>query len=260
MGIRKNCEIGPEESLWVEIGGDGPPLVMVSGLGDDHTLFDPLVARLKGRFTCITYDHRGSGSSSPLPPDADIATLAEDGHRLLERLGLAGVLGLGCSMGGTVLQEWALRHPGDFSRLTLMSTFARPRRYMRARMDHWRSLYEASQTDRLTESIALLCLSPGYWDRDPDFAAELLAADELAPGFITQLQACLAHDTLDRLGEIRHPALVIHGSEDLLIPVAQGEELASAIADCTLRILPTGHVPFWELPEETATAIGAFCD
>jgi pimeloyl-ACP methyl ester carboxylesterase len=259
MGKTENLEIGAGESICVEIVGDGPPLLMVAGLGDDHTLFDPLVARLRDRFTCITYDHRGSGSSSPLPADADIATLAEDGHRLLAQLGLPAVLGLGCSMGGTVLQEWALRHPEDFSRLILMSTFARPRAYMRARMAHWRALHEAGQTERLIESIALLCLSPDCWDRDPDLAAELLAADELAPGFITQLHACLSHDTLARLGEVRHPCLVIHGSEDLLIPVAHGEELAEHLADSTLRILPTGHVPLWEEPEETAAAITAFC-
>jgi 3-oxoadipate enol-lactonase len=256
----KTVAIDAGASLFVEIAGQGPPLLLVGGLGDDHTLYGPLVDQLQDRFTCITYDHRGSGASSPLPADADIATLAADGHRMLEQLGHSQVVGIGCSMGGAVVQEWALRYPDDFARVVLMSTFAHPRRYLQARIGHWRSLYEAGEIKFLVESIGLLCLAPDSWDTEPELAAEMLAAEELAPGFITQLHACLGHDTRTRLGDLRHRALVIHGSEDLLIPVAHGEEVAELLPDATLQLLPTGHVPFWEMPEDTAAAIAAFAE
>jgi 3-oxoadipate enol-lactonase len=259
MRSTEKIAIGAEASLFVETAGQGAPLLLVAGLGDDHTIFDPLVAQIEDQFTCITYDHRGAGDSSPLPEGADIAALAEDGHLLLRKLGLAPIIGVGCSMGGAVVQEWALRYPEDFSKLVLVSTFARPRRYTRARVAHWKALYEAGEMKCLIESIALVCLSPGYWDRDPAFADELLATDELAPGFITQLQACLDHDTLERLGDVEQPTLVIGGSDDLLIPVANSEEIAELLPDATLRVLPTGHVPFWEEPEATAAEIVSFC-
>src|SRR4051794_18142907 len=132
--------IGDHASLLVATSGQGPHMLMVGGLGDDHSVYEPLVGQVQDRFTCISYDHRGSGRSSALPEDADIAAIADDGHRLLEQLGLSGIIGVGCSMGGTVVQEWALRYPDDFSKLVLMSTFARPRRLLRATMDHWERL------------------------------------------------------------------------------------------------------------------------
>ncbi|MGE0066521.1 MAG: alpha/beta fold hydrolase [Solirubrobacterales bacterium] len=260
MPTTENVAIDSTASLFVETAGQGPPMVMVGGLGDDHTAYAPLIEGVADRFTCIAYDNRGSGDSSALPEGSDIGTLAEDGHRLLERLGLTQVVGIGCSMGGTVVQEWALRYPDDFSRLVLMSTFARPRRHMQALLNHWETLYEAGETKLLVESLALLSFSPGFWDLAPGVTEEVLAIDELAPGFLTQLRACATHDTVDRLGEIRHPALVIGGSEDLLISAANSEELAELLPDATLQIVPTGHVPFWEAPEETAAAVIAFCD
>ncbi len=260
MPSAETIAIDPAASLFVETTGNGPPMLMVGGLGDDHTLFAPLVEQLQERFTCITYDHRGSGHSSALPEDADIATLADDGHRLLQQLGLAQVVGLGCSMGGAVVQEWALRHPDDFSKLVLVSTYARPRAHLRAMTDHWEKLYEAGDMALVSESLTLFCLSPGYWDQNPTAIEELLAVDELAPGFLPQLRATRNHDTLARLGQIRRPALVIGGEDDLLVSVAHSEELVELLPDATLRTLPTGHVPFWEAPEETAREIVAFCD
>jgi pimeloyl-ACP methyl ester carboxylesterase len=233
---------------------------MVAGLGDDHTIYAPLVEQMQERFTCISYDHRGSGESSALPEDAEIATLAEDGHRMLVELGLSQIIGIGGSMGGTVVQEWALRYPDDFSKLVLISTFARPRRHLRALTAHWEKMYEAGDTALVAESLALLCFSPGYWDQNPALTEELLAIDYLAPGFLTQLRATKDHDTVDRLDQIRQPTLVIGGEDDLLVSVAHSEELAELLPDATLRTFPAGHVPFWEAPEETAAEIIAFCD
>jgi 3-oxoadipate enol-lactonase len=260
MSESQKVVIELDTSLFVQYDGQGPLVVMVAGLGDDHTLFDPLVAEMSGGFTCLTYDHRGSGASSPLPDDAEIATLAEDGHRLLEELGHSQAIGLGCSMGGTVVQEWALRHPDDFSRLILISTYARPDRYVEGRVRHWQALYESGRTDLLIESMALLALSPACWDRDPALAAELLAADTVAPGFISQLRACLAHDAVERLGSVCQPTLVIGGRDDLIVPFFHAEQLAELIPDATLRIFSSGHVPFWENPAEIAAEISAFCD
>lgn len=259
MATTENVAIDSTASLFVETTGQGPPVLMVGGLGDDHTAYAPLVEQVQERFTCIAYDHRGAGASSALPQDAGIAALAEDGHRLLGQLGLSQVVGIGCSMGGTVVQEWALRYPEDFSKLVLISTFARPGRHLQALLDHWETLYEAGETKLLVESLALLSFSPGFWDLAPAVTDEVLAIDELAPGFLTQLRACRDHDTVERLGGIRQPALVIGGSEDLLVSSANSEELAELLPDATLRILPRGHVPFWEAPEETAAEIVAFC-
>lgn len=256
--MSSHAEIGPSSSLFVETSGEGPPIILVGGLGDDHTLFGPLVPLLRDRWTCVAFDNRGTGASTALPDSAGIADLADDVHRLVDQLGVRDAIAVGCSMGGMVVQEWALRHPGDLTAAVLISTHARPGRHSLAALDHWERLCEANQTDRLMESLALFSCSPSFWEREPNLADDALTW-ELAPGFLTQLRACRHHDTLERLAQIQIPTLVMAGAHDQLIPVARAEELANSIPHSELRVLPTGHVPFWEQPQESADAIGTFC-
>lgn len=248
-------DVGAGATLAVHRSGAGPALVFVGGLGDDHTLFDPLVERLGDQFTCVTFDNRGTGASSPLPEGSGIATMADDAHRLVGRLGLGPAVVVGCSMGGAVAQEWVLRHPADVRGLVLISTWARPRAHLLTVLDHWTTLHGEDQTRRLVESLALLCLSPAAWDDDPELAAAVLAADALAPGFAVQAEACRRHDTVSRLAEVRTPTLIVAGSRDLLIPSESAAELHEHIAGSRLVTLPTGHVPFWEAPDETTRHI-----
>jgi 3-oxoadipate enol-lactonase len=258
MGDATAIDVGEGASLLVRRSGDGPAMVLVGGLGDDHTLFDPLVERLSDRFTCVAFDNRGSGASSPLPDGSGIATLADDAHRLVERLGLGPVIVVGCSMGGAIAQEWALRHPTDVAALVLISTWARPRAHLLAMLDHWVTLHDEGQTRRLVESVSLFCLAPGTWDEDPDLAAALLATESLAEGFALQCEACRGHDTLSRLGELASPTLILAGARDLLMSPDNATELHEGIAGSLLETLATGHVPFWEAPDETAQLIRLF--
>jgi pimeloyl-ACP methyl ester carboxylesterase len=252
---QQQVDVGGGASLLVARTGDGPAIVFVAGLGDDHTLFDPLIERLSDGFACVAFDNRGTGASSALPEGSDIATLADDAHRLLERLELGPVVAVGCSMGGAVVQEWALRHPADITALVLISTWARPRRHMLALLDHWTRLHAAGEIGRLIESVALFSLSPGAWDDDPQLAGALVSVEAVAPGFIVQQHACRRHDTSSRLAEIRAPTLILAGAHDLLVSPDNSLELHQGIAGSRLANLPTGHVPFWEAADETATLI-----
>lgn len=252
---REHVDVGSGASLLVARTGEGPAIVFVGGLGDDHTLFDPLVERLSDQFLCVAFDNRGSGASSALPEGSGIATLADDAHRLLERLDLRPVVVVGCSMGGAVVQEWALRHPADIEAMVLISTWARPRRHLLALLDHWVALHAAGGTRRLVESLAVFSLSPAAWDDDPELAGLLWSAEFAAPGFLVQQEACRHHDTSSRLSEIRAPTLILAGSHDLLMSPACSLELHHGITGSRLTSLPTGHVPFWEAADETARLV-----
>jgi pimeloyl-ACP methyl ester carboxylesterase len=142
--------------------------------------------------------------------------------------------------------------------MVLISTWARPRRHVLAVLDHWTTLHAEDQIHRLVESLALFCLSPRVWDEDPELARAVLATEALAPGFAVQCEACRTHDTRSRLAEVRMPALVLAGSRDLLMSPDNAVELHEAIAGSRLVTLETGHVPFWEAPDETAEVVGQF--
>jgi pimeloyl-ACP methyl ester carboxylesterase len=75
---------------------------------------------------------------------------------------------------------------------------------------------------------------------------------------MAQLQACVAHDTSTRLGELTTPTLVIHGTEDRLLPVQNGRQIASLIPGSKLEIFDgVGHMFFWEQPERVAELLHA---
>jgi 3-oxoadipate enol-lactonase len=250
-------EIGAELDLAAETTGVGAPVVFVAGVGDDRHLFDSLVGRLASEVECTTFDNRGVGRSGPLAPGAGIAEMAEDAHRLAARLDRGPVTAVGCSLGSAIVQEWALAHPEDLAAVVLISTWSRADAYLEALFRHWRALAVEGDLERLGESLALLCGWPGWFEPAPDGESE---GDALPPAetLVAQLDACLAHDTGGRLEEIDLPALVLAGARDQVVGPHHGAAVAAAIPGARLELTETGHVPFWERPDECAALVTGF--
>jgi len=74
-----------------------------------------------------------------------------------------------------------------------------------------------------------------------------------------QIVAVQGFDTLDRLGRIEAPTLIVHGDADLLVPLANGMALHRAITGSQWRVIErAGHMFFWEKPQESAEVIAGF--
>ncbi len=84
---------------YLDWGGDGPPLVMIHGIGDDPHVFDDLASLLRDRFRIVAYARRGHGLSDSTGP-YDANTLVEDLRQLLDSLGIQRMTLVGWSMGG----------------------------------------------------------------------------------------------------------------------------------------------------------------
>jgi pimeloyl-ACP methyl ester carboxylesterase len=79
------------------------------------------------------------------------------------------------------------------------------------------------------------------------------------PGFLLAMDALLSYDFRDRLGEIGCPTLIIHGEDDMLVPVADAWEFRRLIPRSRLLILQdTGHVPMLERPQTFNDVVGEF--
>jgi 3-oxoadipate enol-lactonase len=91
----------PRGHFAVDITGpmDAPPLMLVAGLGDDHTSWAPVLDGLANSYRCITFDNRGIGASPITPSPYTIADLAHDTHAIANALKLDRVTGVGSSMG-----------------------------------------------------------------------------------------------------------------------------------------------------------------
>src|SRR5262245_36975121 len=137
-------------------------------------------------------------------------------------------------MGGLIAQELALTHPERVDHLVLYGTFARPNN---AVFDPWLTLFvraHEKQIDPVAFNLWLMgwLLSPAFMSQLEVVAAALQEEDPYpapAQGVAAQAAACRTHDTLDRLGQITAPTLVLVGAEDIVTPVAYAQELAAGI-------------------------------
>ncbi|MEM7075133.1 MAG: alpha/beta hydrolase [Pseudomonadota bacterium] len=109
-----------------DTGGPGAAIVFSHGLLLDGTMFGAQVAALRGRYRCVTYDHRGQGKSAVTATGYDMDTLTLDAAALIRHLDLAPCHFVGLSMGGFVGMRLAARRPDLLRSLTLLNTSADP--------------------------------------------------------------------------------------------------------------------------------------
>lgn len=257
-------------SIAYEVSGDAgaPALVMVMGLGMPLVFWpDAMVDGLaKAGFRILRLDNRDCGLSQriemgphtpiPLamarsmmgmavPAPYTLADMAGDVAGLLDELGIERAHVVGASLGGMVAQVMAARRPKRVASLvSIMSSsgnpfvsMARPRALSAIlhRPEHPQEI--ASVTDYLVQVMGVLG-SPAY----PADPVKLRAQCERAAirgydthGIARQMLAMLASgDRREELAKIRAPTLVIHGTEDPLIPKAAGREVARIVPGAKL--------------------------
>jgi 3-oxoadipate enol-lactonase len=244
--------------------GEGEPLLLIQGMSGTHVAWgEPFEAALEAAgLELITYDHRGVGHSARVDSGFTIERLADDAAGLLDALGLETVHVLGISMGGMVAQELALRHAGRLRTLTLGCTSsggpggpqapAATRAVLGAALlsgDRERALRTGFEVNVSARHAA----EPGAWEV---FRAMSLKLPVPVPVIMLQLQAITAHDTSGRLGDVRTPTLVIHGTEDRMLPFEDGERIARLIPGARFeRLEGVGHMFWWEEPQRSARLV-----
>jgi len=254
-----------EIELDYERSGSGPALLAIMGMsGTALSWGEPFLERLREHHEVIVYDHRGVGASTPLGPSITIAQLAEDAAGLIEALELGPVDVLGISMGGMIAQELALAHPDLVRTLTLGCTYCGGAGSSLGSPEVLQRLTEAMMSgdrERALRAGWEANVSPAYAADEAAWSYFLELAGRRAvavPVVFAQMQACMAHDTHDRLPGLAAPTLVIHGTEDQMLPVANGRLIAELVPGSELEILDgVGHLFFWEQAERSAALIAA---
>jgi 3-oxoadipate enol-lactonase len=243
--------------------GSGPPLLAIMGMSGTYLHWgEPFLAELRESFEVIAYDHRGVGASTKLEGEITINQMAEDAYGLLEALEIDSAHVLGISMGGMIAQELALAHPESVRTLTLGCTYCGGEGSAHAAPEVIQRLFEAMSSGDRERAIRVgweTNVSPRKAADEEAYAAFLEIAQQRAvavPVVMAQAQAIFAHDTSARLPSLTMPTLVIHGTEDQMLPVQNGRLIASLIPGAQLEILEgVGHLFFWEQPEHSAELI-----
>jgi 3-oxoadipate enol-lactonase len=244
--------------------GSGAPVLLIMGLGLSGGAWWRTVPVLARDLEVITFDHRGVGRSKASCYAYSTKTMADDAVSVLDAAGIDRAHIYGISLGGMVAQQVALRHPQRVRSLVLGATSAGGSRalppdqsvlsFLRRRV--WMRHEEAARTSvRFNYSERCLAEHPERVEED---IAQRLTHSFPAPAYWAQLWAASTHDTYRELHRIEAPTLVVHGSEDLMIPLENGRMVASRIPGARLVELPgTGHLYATETPE-VDTEISAF--
>jgi 3-oxoadipate enol-lactonase len=247
--------------------GEGEPLLMIMGLSANADWWHPsFLAPLAERFQVVTFDNRGAGRTTQAEGPYSIPLMVEDTLGLMDHLGWQSANVLGASMGGMIAQELALEHPERVRRLILMVTNCGGQEQVLATPEALGLLYlprEGLSDEEAARAILPLLFPQAWMDENPELVEEAVRTNTVAPManecFMAQLNAIIAWSDHSRLSGLRHPTLVITGSEDILIPPDNSRILAEAIPDSRLvEFAGGGHGLFVQFPEKATEEILAF--
>ncbi|MFC7619473.1 alpha/beta fold hydrolase [Microlunatus sp. GCM10028923] len=261
--------------LYYEEAGDpdDPVLVLISGGGAQLISWpEELVARLVGEgLRVVRFDNRDTGRSQRFggPEDVDggyqLADLAGDVVRVLDRLGVEAAHLVGHSMGGMMAQVVALDQPRRVRSLGLLSTLPGrdPRYVLRGERPELLSppppRYSRDEVVAAAREYARS--APGRYDPQVEWhawaAGEAYDRGYAPDGFARQWAALLrAPERLERLRGVTVPTLVLHGRDDDVVHWSAAVDLAEAIEGSELQVHPgMGHLIPWELWPDIVAAI-----
>jgi pimeloyl-ACP methyl ester carboxylesterase len=254
---------GPE--MYYEIEGDGPPVVLIGGLSQDHfgwMMQVPAVAA--AGYRCITFDNRDAGQTALSTKSYDIRQMADDTMRLMDAIGLPSAHIVGLSMGGMIGQEMAISSPERVSSLTLVCTSAATAPETAGVLRAWRDARpHCDDVDFVLMVSAWLFTHRFYQDAaSVEGFLGIVRSNpfpQSAAGFVRQCDAVLSHDTRDRISQIRAPTRIIVGAEDTLTPPRQSRWLAERIPGAELVEIPNAaHLLSLETADEFNRALIEF--
>ena len=265
----KNGEIYFEES------GSGELVVLMAGLGHGAAYYEKTVPLLSGLGRVIAIDPRGVGRSTSTTENYSVESWAADVIELMDHLGAPRAHLVGSSLGACVALQAAVDYPGRVSSLVAVAGFSELDRSLELNFRMRIGIIERlGLGDELAAHIAMWTLGRDYINTGEGRAAvERLFASvrrNSPERYLAFIRAILAFGRLepgqqgqpkltDRLGEIRVPACVIVGGQDILTPVSQSRQLAGRIPGAEMHVIPgCGHITFTERPEETASLVRDF--
>ncbi|ORV96450.1 alpha/beta fold hydrolase [Mycobacterium kyorinense] len=247
-------------SLYYEVHGNpaDPPVLLISGLGGTGKSWSTQIDRFACGHYAVVPDQRGTGESSHAESGYTTAQLATDMAALVEHLGLGPMHVVGASTGGAIGQYMALDHPHTVRSLTVVASFARFDPFVKREFEVRRKMAADWDRHALQSGYALFLFSPKYTREHPEAVTawiERTAAQPTGPGdreiALKRIDMIACHDTYSRLGDVRQPTLVVCGEQDFCTPSELSKEIARAVPDSELVIVPDcGHLVEHEKAEE----------
>ncbi|MFP3880769.1 MAG: alpha/beta fold hydrolase [Actinomycetota bacterium] len=250
----------PVPIAWEE-AGDGPPLLLVMGLGYGRWGWEPLIPLLADEFRVVTFDNRGIGESGHPEGPYTANMMAEDCRSVLNAAGVERAHVAGSSAGGMIAQELAIESPETVDRLILMSTTpggdeSYPMPSVTTEL--------LAQVEQMAPEEALRRLVENALSPDaPEEAVDRIMHHRLdkpqsPEGWQAQAAAGIGYDGSGRARRIAAPTLILHGESDNVVDTRNADVLHHLIPNSRVELVPGGHLFFWESPRQAAELMTSF--
>ena len=229
--------------------GTGEPFVLIIGYGSQMKGWSFQVDYFKDKMNVISMDNRGTGQSSRHDYPYTMEMFIEDIRNLLEHLKIHEKIHLcGISMGGGIVQHFALRYPERVKTLILLATMAKTEPSPLIEGDEVMSKMfsspEAVLKTRLSSLYTLAFRKKIKKDKElfESISSAILENPTTLQDYKNQAAALSQHDTIDSLPKIEIPTLIMAGTKDLLVPHQNSEILHEGIPNSKLEIIDgVGH-------------------
>ena len=249
----------------LHVSGDGPPVVLIHGVGLDHTMWDDIVPLLSDRRTIVRYDLLGHGRSADPDGPRTIDDFVSQLRDVVDELGGQPVDVVGSSLGSLIASTAAATRPRLVRTLTAANmVFGRD------------PLQQAAVAERLslTEDVGMGAVADLAIDRwfplewqsaHPDRVRQIdhrLRTTDLT-AYLKAYRMFVSTDLegSELAGSIRCPTLVVTGRDDPGSTPAMTEAAAAAIPGATALVLDgLGHLPSVEAPQRFVNALLSFLD
>lgn len=251
-------------TLTADVVGDGPAVLLVHGFPLDRSMWRRVASSLTG-WRRIAPDLRGLGLSEAPPSGYTMTDYAEDLVALLDTVRVDAGVVCGFSMGGYVALELLRRHPERVRALVLANTRAVPDDAAgRERRDATIARIRRDGPGFLADEMLPRLLAPASLAAMPDVVREVrgMMGVHTAAGLVGALEAMRDRESaVPLLGTVTVPTLVLHGSDDQLIPLAEARAMAEAIPGAQFAVIPgAGHMAPVEQPVNSGRVIREFLE
>lgn len=238
-----------------EVHGQGPPLMLVSGLGGTASYWGPQIAALSAHFQVILHDHRGMGSSTHHRMKYSVERMAADTLAVMDAAGVESAHLVGHSTGGTIGQILGLEHPQRLRSMIMYASWTKADEYFR-RVFELRKATVLDHGPLAYLRATPVFLHPDWWinaNAEKLNAVEQASLASFPPVEIvaSRIDAILAFDRTAHLERITTPTLVFCAADDRLTPLYFSREIAARIPGARLVVAEKGgHAHSQTMPEE----------
>jgi aminoacrylate hydrolase len=249
--------------LYYRIDGEGPPLLMLSGIWSDTTTWNAQVRAFAEHYTCIRLDHRGIGQSEKWGGKYSYEQHARDVKELLDQLGYKNVPILGVCHGGMAAVTLAMTYPGYAGALCINATQLLKSERLTQTYVGWKLILVTSDFETLYTAILPAVMSEHWLDQNRHRLSALLETIEerIEPtAALKMVEALIGYAATGfepaKLATISVPALIMAGGEDMFIAPHVILEESQIWPNATYHLFEgSGHFPQREMPDAYNTVV-----